>query len=448
MSSFAALGYSAEDDGCEALVQRILLETLLDRTGCGGYGKAFGELHPSVTDLASLVCHACGNLRAFVKHHSGAGSRVAGGSEGSVEALLLESLPYFTDEHGALIRKWIASQLGNDRSRMRRSAQGLRLRRPHAAREWSSSTTGLVEMRLNRVGAPEEISRGATPSPLAAPPGLGAPSTDAGSQRPGAHAASKDFVEPPTCMASAWGHYMDSSGTLLKADGYGAIRWRGQSVSSAASPAIDNGDLVWGPCEDRYAFQCAESFVSEVSGEQYQLHRVEVFSRLPDVRCEGLSCVTGGDDEEVTMMLTAGLQLQDILYDPTRQHRTAIGLEISREAAEVPAGVFAAEGAVRVRLGVFCRVGERGNRLLMQREPPSVAAWAGRDVVRYLFPPDAMLLDPSEGPVSVTVEFVWSSSFKSPSLALGAPTYTGAIVASLPVTLVCQEVLLMMRATS
>jgi len=42
MSSFAALGYSAEDDGCAALVQHILLETLLDRTGCGGYGKAFG----------------------------------------------------------------------------------------------------------------------------------------------------------------------------------------------------------------------------------------------------------------------------------------------------------------------------------------------------------------------------------------------------------------------
>jgi hypothetical protein len=249
---------------------------------------------------------------------------------------------------------------------------------------------------------------------------------------PGDACTAKGFVEPPTCMASAWGHYMDSSGTLLKADGYGAIRWRGQSISGAACREIiegsPSGDLVWGPCEDLYAFQCAESFVSKVSGEQYQLHRVEVFSRLPDVRCEGLICVTR-DDDVVTMTLTAGLQLQDMLYDPTRQHRTAIGLEISREAAEVPVGVFADGGAVRVCLGVFCRVGERGDRLLMQREPPSMAALAGRDVVRYLFPPEAMLLDPSDGPVPVTVEFVWSSSFKN---EVGSRISAGSVVAHRP----------------
>jgi hypothetical protein len=395
-------------DGCAELVTRIVWETLLDRTGCGGYGKAFGEMHPSVTDAASLTAHASDVLRT--------GRRQAL----DAETLLLDALPYFSDDHVEMVRAWLEPVPCCETDRTCR-AEGdrsvsalLGMRRPRAAREWVAEESSEDGRPAAKVPS-EEGAAAASVEP--------ASSTAKVELR--LRAWKVQVAEPPVCMASAWGHYMDASGALLKADGYGAIRWRGcggggggtEIGAEVVYPTAMPTPACWRRCSDRYAFQCAESFVSEVTGRQHQLHRVEVYTRLPQV-CSAESDSGRSAELRLPQVCTSCVDLRGGSAPLLPAHRTPIGLEFASEAA-----------ALLVSLGVFCRVGSgSGGRLQMEREAAGVASVAGREVVRYLFPAEVLLAD-SAAPL--TVELVWCRTPSPPP--------------PLPVTLVTQEVLLMLR---
>jgi hypothetical protein len=380
--SMAAAG--SADDGCGALVRRILWETLLDHTGCGGYGKAFGDLHPYITDMDGAVAHACGVLRAFV-------AEAAGSAEsGELETALLEALPFFTDEHKEAVRAWLSARA---RRELGSSAPGSpRHRRPRAARQWAAGVVAPEPRPAATKG--EEVEKAACDGALhpTADTITGAVESrllGSGSLRPG-----ESVLCAPVCMASAWAYYMDASGTLLRSDENGAIRWR------ALGGAEVHG-ATWERCPDRYAFQCAESYHSEVTGRRHQLHRVEVYSPLSELRAE--------------LAPGAGQRLWTGSAEVAVSHRTLVGVELAMPfpaAAPCPA------------IGVFCRARSSSRRVCLECTPI-----AERDVLRFLFPPDLVLSPPEDG---LVVELARGA---------GAELARGAGVASL----VTQEILLLLE---
>ena len=79
--------------GCTSVVRRIMFETLLSHSGCGGYGGSFSELHPTVRTLEQMTTHAVQVLCSVSK------AELAEGGEAVLEVLMMEALPYYTNEH-------------------------------------------------------------------------------------------------------------------------------------------------------------------------------------------------------------------------------------------------------------------------------------------------------------------------------------------------------------
>jgi hypothetical protein len=90
---------------CAGIVRRILFDTLLSHTACGGHGSSWADMHPSVRTLDELTSHAVQTIAAAREELMAAGNEAE--ASAALEMVMMEALPFYTNHHIVLVARYL-----------------------------------------------------------------------------------------------------------------------------------------------------------------------------------------------------------------------------------------------------------------------------------------------------------------------------------------------------